>query len=89
MGLALSYDFPPSGEEHEPSPGEAFHAPRSRSWDSSAVVSPGTPKADVWGGHGTGVRSLGIGRRALERRVVSVLFREYGELSRLHGGIQT
>ena len=76
MGFALSYDSSPSGGQREPSPGEAFHAPRSRSWDSSAVVSPGTPRADVWGGLGTGVRSLGAGWRAVEPRVVSVLFRE-------------
>ena len=74
MGFALSYDSPASTGEREPSPGEAFHAPRSRSWDSSAVVSPGTLRADVWGGRGTGVRSLGAGWRAVERRVVSVLF---------------
>ena len=46
-----------------PSPGEAFHAPRSRRWGSSAVVSPGTPRAHVWGRRGTGVRSLGAGWR--------------------------
>ena len=74
MGYALSYDSPPPGEEREPSPGEAFHAPRSRSWDSSAVVSPGIPRADVWGGRSTGVRSLGAEWRAVERIVVSVLF---------------
>ena len=51
-----------------------FMPPGSRSWDSSAVVSPGTPRADVWGGRGTGVRSLGAGWRLVERRVVSVLF---------------
>ena len=50
--------------------GKAFHAPRSRSWDSSAVVSAGTPRADAWRGRGTGVRSLGTGWRAVERRVV-------------------
>ena len=74
MGFALSYDSPPSGGERELSPGEAFHAPRSRSWDSSAVVSSGTPRADVWGGCGSGVRSFWAGWRAVERRVVSVLF---------------
>ena len=74
VGFALFYDSPPSGGEREPSPGGAFHAPRSRSWGSSAVVLPGTPRADVWGGHGTGVRSLGAGWRAVEQRVVSVLF---------------
>ena len=74
MGFALSYDSPPSGGEREPSPGEAFHAPRSRSWDSPAVVSPGTPTVDAWGGRGTGVRSLGAGWRAVEGIVVSVLF---------------
>ena len=74
MGFTLSYDSPPSGGEREPSPGETFHAPCSRSWDSSAVVLPGAPRADVWGGRGTGVRSLGAGWRAVERRVVSVLF---------------
>ena len=74
MGFALSYDSPPSGGERQPSPGEAFHAPRSRSWDSSAVVLPGTPRADAWSGRGTGVRPLGAGWRAVERRVVSVLF---------------
>ena len=70
MGFALSYDSPPFGGEREPSPGEAFHTPRSRSWDSSAVVSPETPRADVWGGRGTGVRSLGAGVASVERRVV-------------------
>ena len=72
--FAFSYDSPLSGGEREPSPGEAFHAPRSRSWDSSAVVLPGISRADVWGGRGTGVRSLGAGWRAVEHRVVSVLF---------------
>ena len=76
MGFALFYDSPPFGEEHEPSPGEAFHAPRSRSWDSSAVASPWPRRACVWGGRGTGVRSLGAGWRAAERRVVSVMFLE-------------
>ena len=61
VGFALSYDSPPSGGESEPSPGEAFHAPSSRSCDSPAVASLGTPRADVWGGHGTGVRTLGAG----------------------------
>ena len=46
MGFALASDSSPFGGEREPSPGEAFHAPRSRSWESSAVVSPGTPRAD-------------------------------------------
>ena len=68
----------PFGEDREPSPGEAFHAPRSRSWDSSAVASPHTPSACVWGGRGTGVRSPGAGWRAVERRVVSVPVSEYG-----------
>ena len=76
MGFALSYDSPPFGGEREPSPGEAFHALRSRSWDSSAVVSPGTSRVGVWGERGTGVRSLGAGWRGVERRVVSVLFSE-------------
>ena len=70
MGFALSYDSPPSGGEREPSPREDFHAPRSQSWDSSAVVLPGTPRADAWGGRGTGMRSLGAGWRAVKRRVV-------------------
>ena len=74
MGFALSDDSPPSGGEREPSPGEAVHAPLWRSSDSSAVVSPGTPRADVWGGRGTGVRSLGAGWRAVERRVAPALF---------------
>ena len=64
----------PTGKSGSRPRGEAFHAPRSRSWDSSAVVSPGTPRADVWGGRGTGMRSLGAGLRAVERRVVRVLF---------------
>ena len=34
-----------------------------------AVVLPGTPRADVWGGRVPGVRSLGSGWRAAERRV--------------------
>ena len=50
MGFALFYDSPPSGGEREQSAGETFHAPRSRSWDSSAVVLPGTPRSDVWRG---------------------------------------
>ena len=58
-GFPLSYDSPPSGGEREPSPGEAFHAPRSPSWGPSAVMLPETPRAHVWGGRGTGVRSLG------------------------------
>ena len=61
MGFALFYDSPPFRGEREPSPGETFHAPRSRSWDSSAVVSSDAPRADVWGGRGTDVRSLGAG----------------------------
>ena len=50
VGFAHSYDSPPSGGEREPSPEEAFHASRSRSWDSSAVVL----RAGV-GGRGTGL----------------------------------
>ena len=79
MGFVLSFYSSSSGGEREPSPGEAFHAPRSRSRDSSAVVSPGTPSSDLWGGRGTGLRSLGAELRAVELRavewtVLSVLF---------------
>ena len=35
----------------------------------SAIVSPGTPRDDVWGGRGTGARSLGAGWRSVERAV--------------------
>ena len=61
MGVAISYNSPSSEREREPSPGKVFHAYRWRSWDSSAVVSPEIPRAGVWGGRGTGVRSLGPG----------------------------
>ena len=71
------YDSLPFGEDREPSPGEAFNAPRSRSWDSSGVASPRTPRACVWGGRCTSVRSPGAGWRAIERRVVSVPVSEY------------
>ena len=77
MGYALFFDSLLFGEEREPSPGEAFDAPRSRSWDSSAVASPRTPRAWVWGGRGTGVQSPGAGWRAVEWRVVSVPVSEY------------
>ena len=70
MGFALSYDSPLAGGERESSPGEVFHAPRLRSWEWSAVVLPGTPRADVWGGRGTGVRLLGAGWRAVECRAL-------------------
>ena len=73
-GICTFLRFSTFQEERETSPGEAFHALRSRSWESSVVVSPGTPRADVWGGHGTGARSLGAGWRAVERIFVSLLF---------------
>ena len=47
MGLELSYDSPPYGGEREPSSGKSFDAPRTRSRDSSTVVSSGTPRADM------------------------------------------
>ena len=54
-----------------------FMPPRLRSWDSTAVASPRTPRACVGGGRGTVVRSPGAGRQTVERRVVSVPVSEY------------
>ena len=54
-----SYPFPGS---ERPVPGKApLHAPRSPSWTSAAILSPGTPRADVWGGRGTIVVLRGAG----------------------------
>ena len=62
-------------EESASRPRERIFMPPARGVGSlSAVVLPGTPRADVWGGRGTGVGSLGAGWRAVKRRVVSVLF---------------
>ena len=67
MGFALCYDSPPFGGERESSLGEAFHAPRLRSWDSSAVVLPGTPRVDVWGGRAWHGRAVARGEVASGR----------------------
>ena len=64
-GFPFSYDSARSWGEGEPSPGEPFHAPRSPSWETSAVMSPGTPRGDVRGGRGKAVRSLGAGWRTV------------------------
>ena len=69
MGFPLSNNSPLSRGVIEPSPGGPFHAPRSPRWESSAVVSPGTPRDDVWGGRGTDARSLGAGWRSVEQAV--------------------
>ena len=46
-------------------PGRArLHAPRSPSRASAAILSPGTPRADVWGGRGTVVVQRGVGWRS-------------------------
>ena len=59
-----SYPFP---ESDRPVPGKApLHAPRSPSRTSAAILSPGTPRADVWGGRGTVVVLRGAGWRTVE-----------------------
>ena len=46
-------------------PGRApLHAPRSASRASAAILSRGTPRADVWGGLGTVVVPRGVRRRS-------------------------
>ena len=55
-------------------PGERARRPRERLFMPPARGVGTRPRADVWGGRGTGVRSLGAEWRAVERRVVSVLF---------------
>ena len=46
-------------------PGRAtLHAPRSPSRASAAILSPGIPRADVWGGRGTVVVPRGVGWRS-------------------------
>ena len=48
-------------------PGRApLHAPRSASRASAAILSRGTPRADVWGGLGTVVVPRGVGWRTVE-----------------------
>ena len=52
------YDTSPSLGASDPFPGEPLHAPRSPSWSSEPVFSPGPQRFDVWDGSGATARPL-------------------------------
>ena len=57
----LSRGSAPFPGSERPVPGRApLHAPRSPSRASAAILSPATPRADVWGGRGTVVVPRGV-----------------------------
>ena len=56
QGFPFFYHSPPSRGASDPSPGGPFHAPRSPSRSWAPVLSPGSPRVAVWGGHGANPR---------------------------------
>ena len=59
-------------------PGRApLHAPRSPSRASAAILSPGTARADVWGGRGTVVVPRGVRWRSGLAAVFWVFYNRY------------
>ena len=54
-----------------------LHGPRSPSEASAAVLSPGTLRVDVWGGHGTVVVPRGVGWRSGLADVLGVSYNRH------------
>ena len=64
-GISILLRFSATPGSEQPVPGRVpFHGPRSPSQASEAVLSPGSPRADVWGGRGTVVVPRGVGWRS-------------------------
>ena len=74
VGKASEDAVNPSVRADPPLPGEGVICPREGvsprapppSWASAEILSPGTPRADVWGGRGTVVLPRGVGGRTVE-----------------------
>ena len=70
-------DPPPSRGGSDPSQEGTSARPRLPSRASAAILSPGAPRADVWGGRGMVVVPRGVAQRAVARMPSGAYWKRY------------